>query len=359
MNHILKFSIILIVITACHREKTDFIGPAYISAPAGFAVTNFTSSSTSINLFSPASKVSFNATFSSTVSWILTITGQQSGAVSTITGTSNGLSNLEWKGVQNNIYFFRKGENVTVTLSFYGNIYTASSSSIHLLGVPNFPSIGLFSQYGDFEIPSQVLPYYATPNNHYSSFWASFNFPDSIPHMAQGIDSAAVDYNGNKVHSVQGLYYYYIKGLGNQSSYVSGLQYYGALIPSSSTLPADPSQVWVNMYIYGTGDANNSVDLEYQEADAGHTTYTANQDDAWVAHLTLDHKGWKLFSIKYSDLVITSNTLFGGSGNHVMEPNRIASWDIVLIKKSNPNSPVEVYFDYPIITKGGPFIPYK
>ncbi|HWZ22437.1 MAG TPA: hypothetical protein VNW06_07260, partial [Cytophagaceae bacterium] len=129
MKQIIKFSIIAIIaigVFACHRQKADFIGPGYIDAPKGFTVTSFTTSTTSIDLSPAASAVLFNATFPATVSWVLTITGQKSGAISTLKGTSNGFTGEIWKGVQDNIYFFRKGENVTATLSFYGTTYTTS-----------------------------------------------------------------------------------------------------------------------------------------------------------------------------------------------------------------------------------------
>ena len=377
MKLIFKFSIILVVLVfaiSCHREKKDFIGPGYIEAPDGFAVTSFVSSATLVNFSTaPQKTITFDATFSSTVSWVLTITGQESGAVTTYTGTSNGFSGLKWKGAQTNVYFFRNGEDVTATLSFYGTRYTQTLAlTIAPKGAPYFKNLGVFSKGGDFEdyTIGHILVSDSTNPITYSNYgWSPFNFPTAIPNVNQWIASNAVDYKGNRVNPVEGLSYYYIKGLGNQSAFVSGMQYEPFAVPPSrnqffshiqDTLGtnASPDNIWVNIYIYGTGDPNNSVDLEYQEDDLGSSVgYNGASDDAWVAHLTLDHKGWKLFSIKYSDLVLTSNKLFGGSGNHIKEPSRLYAWDLVLIKKTNPNSPVEVYYDYPIITVGGPFKP--
>ncbi|HSZ24380.1 MAG TPA: hypothetical protein VK766_01610, partial [Cytophagaceae bacterium] len=71
------------------------------------------------------------------------------------------------------------------------------------------------------------------------------------------------------------------------------------------------------------------------------------------------HRGWQLFSCRYSDLVISPQALYGGSGNHIYEPASILSFELVLIKLVNANSPIEVYVDYPTITIGGPFVPCK
>ncbi len=359
MKLIFKFSIILfIALLACKRDKVDVLGPSYISAPKGFSVSSFTyATNTMPSVDFATDKVLFDATFSDNVSWIITITGKKSKAVHKITGTSKGFTGQQWTGKHDEVIFFRKGETATATLSFYG---TSISSSMDILvtDVPDYTTCGIFAQFGHFEDTSAVLPYYVNPssNNHYSLYYASFNFPDSIANESQGIDSVAVDYNGNLVPAAQGEKYYYIKGLGAQNVFVSGLQYKGAIFPIPD---ANPYNVWVNLLVYGTGDANASIDLEYQEADDGGINYIASIHDAWVAHITLDHVGWKLFSYRYSDLVRSSNKLFGGSGNGIQQPQNLRNFDVVLLKKSNPNSPVEVYFDYPIITMGGPFKPCK
>ena len=345
MKAVFKFSILwtiaaLLLVLACKRKDVEFIGPAYISAPEGFAVTSFTATPPSVNFTSGT--VAFNATFTHTVSWTLTITGQQSGAVYQIDGISNGLTNVVWTGVHNGAAFFRTGETATATLSFFGTSLT-SSTTVNITQAPDYTTCGQFPTGGDFEAPSQIIPFNA---------W----YPFGGANVEMGVDSVAVDYGGNPVPSVQGEKYYFIRGLGTQQVFVSGIQYGGALLPA---LPDDADNVWINMYIYGTGDPNTAIELEYQEEDFDGTAlgYSGTDDDAFVAKITADHKGWKLFSFQYSKLVPSLNANFGGSGNKIHEPDRLRSFDLILLKKSNPDSPVEVYFDYPIITVGGPFVP--
>lgn len=339
MKSILKFSILLIVLLGCQREKPEYLGPAQIYAPAGFNASNFTATPTSIDF--TTGTVTFNADFTSSVTWIITIKGKSSGAVCELRGIASSLNNAIWKGQHDGIIFFKTGEMATATLSFYGTSQTLSVD-IEIVKAANFSGCGTFPRNADMEDTAQLhFPY-----------WARFNSPGA----EQGTADNAIDYKGNVVPPVQGKFYYYIKGLGNQQVFVDGIQYIGPLTP---VLPADADKVWINMFIYGTGDANCSVDLEYQENDLDGVQpgYQGWDDDAFVAHITLDHKGWKLFSFQYSKLTPSANAEFGGSGNHIHEPNRLSSFDLVLLKKSNPNSPVEVYFDYPIITVGGPFKP--
>jgi hypothetical protein len=359
MKQISKYSLLLILIgsitlLSCKRKEVDFLGPGYISAPEGFGVTSFTATTaTPSSVDFTSDKVIFDATFTHTVTWTLTITGQKSGAVKIYRGVSNGL-NIEWKGDQGEITFFRTGEPVSATLSFFGSNLNPTNTIV-ITKAPDYTTCGQFPMYGDFENRSKVEPSYGPPIK-YSDYYASFNFPDPIPNVQQGVDSMAIDYKGNKVPAVQGEKYYFIKGKGNQSNFVSGIQYFG---PRSITLPNTPDDVWVNIYIYGTGDANGEVQLEYQESDInrGLPGYQGDTDDAFVAYISLNHKGWKLFSFRYSELTPSKNLNFGGSGNHIPEPHRLVSFNVILIKKSLPESPVEVYFDYPIITVGGPFKP--
>ncbi len=355
MKIIFKFSLALTVfvalafVLACSRQNPEYLGPAYVSAPEGFAVVSPLTSSNTNPDFNPAVATTFDATFSSSVSWTLTLTGQTSGAVRTFTGISSGFTGLEWWGDHDGVFFFRKGELVTATLSFFGTSMTAEAvAPITIVEAPNYQTCGKFSRYGDFEDETRITG----ANN-----WFPFSNPTTpIANVLQGVDSVAIDYNGNPVPSVEGKKYYYIKGKGAQATFVSGMQF--TRTSNLSGLPADANEVWVNMYIYGTGDANAGVELEYQEADFdGAPGYQGTDDDAFVARITLNHVGWKLFSFKYSDLTPSLNADFGGSGNKMHEPNRLRSWDIVVVKKTDPNSAIEVYFDYPIITVGGPFKP--
>lgn len=328
-------SVVVLSTSSCSRKDPDYIGPARAYAPSDFVVEEFTASKPSADF--TVEDIVFNAKFSHSVSWVFTIEGKISGAKRVFTGLSDHLTDVIWNGGHNDVIFFREGEPVAATLSFFGSKFT-STIDLTVTKKRDFSTYGTVALFGDFETPLKV----AQPN------WAAFNVGE------QGVDSVAVDYKGKKIKAIEGKNYYYIKGLGEQSVFVDGIQYIGRLRPK---LPADANEVWFNIYLYGTGDANTKIDIELQESDkdGGLGGYQGTDDDAFVKSITLDHKGWKLFSFKYSDTTPSANLEFGGSGNHIHESDRLMSWGLILLKQSNPDSPVEVYFDYPIITVGAPF----
>lgn len=366
MKRTFKFSLVTILfftglIIACNRKKQDMIGPAYVAAPEGFEIIDFTSSSVppaTVNFIT--TKVTFNATFSSSVTWFLTIVGQQSGAVYEVSGTGSSINSVLWGGSHTGLFFFRSGESVTATVSAFGSSVT-KSLTVNIGTRANFNTCqgGNYPRNADFETPVQVLP----PSGN----WASFNYPaGQIVNVVQGItgvddDSTQFPYdrNGQRIPAVQGKNYYFIKGLGDTPSFVSGLLY-NRVIGADSIKTRDPDELWFNVLVYGTGDPNAMMDIEFQEADLpGNNFYDPTLDDAWIYHLDLKHVGWKMFSIKYSELVRSNNPDLGGRGNQIREPHRLRQFAFVLLKKNNPNAPVEVFFDYPIFTIGGPFKPCK
>jgi len=376
MKRIVRFSTIVTVAfigvtLACSRQNPSYIGPAYIAAPDGFSTSALKPNKTSVNFPVP---VNYNATFTSTVSWILTITGQTSGAVHVIEGTSANLSNVAWSGGMDGVEFFQTGEVAVATLSFYGTSLT-TSASVTITGAANYAYCGYFAPSAGFNTPSGNIP-----NNGWNFFNKSPNpklpggspfntFLTTIVNVKQGVavsggtgdNALQSDRNGNLVVAPEGAGYYYIKGLGDQSAYVSGVGF-GTYMPQAigmytSLASYSPSDIWVNVYLYGSGDANAKAQLEFQESAGPLIAPNPVNDNYWEAYVTLNHKGWKLFSFKYSDLTVSTIKLNGGNGDGIQNPGKLWGFDVTLQKVSNPNSPVELFMDYPIITIGGPFKP--
>jgi hypothetical protein len=348
---IVCFSVLLAVTFACRRDKVDVLGPAYIMAPEGFSVTGFTTSADTVDFAAtsavyPDGPVLFSATFTHSVSWVLTIRGQKSGALHKIQGISNGLSNVSWSGIHDELAFFRKGENATATLSFFGTELT-SSVDININTAPNYRTCGIMHRSADME--GTVI----FPN------WEIINQPGVTLSTAADV----VDYSGNLIPSIQGDRYFQIKGQNTSNNiFVGGLKYTGNYAAGANSLPlsTDPNEVWINIYVYGTGDVNTTLNVELQEDDAGSPVgYQATSDDAYIASIKPTHTGWKLFSFKYSTIPVSSSAPNGGSGNKIQEPALLKYVVMAVLKEAAYDAPVEVYFDYPIITIGGPFKPCK
>lgn len=329
--------VLLCLLSACKRDDS-ILGPPFITAPEGFAVLSFTSSIPAVDFTAEAT--TFDATFSHTVSWVMTVRGDESGALREYRGTSQQLSRT-WEGRHDGVAFFKTGETVTATLSFMGTKLT-SAIAVTVNEARDYTSYGTMPVGGDFEDPSLV---------NFDNGWMAFNLAN------QGRGSYIEDLNGNIVKPVQGDYYYYLRDVPAQDAqFIDGIRYDGDLLPE---IPADPSNVWVNIYVYGTGRNNVQFNFEFKEDDfdSSNPGYSDTEDDAMVATIFPTHTGWRLYSFRYSSLNVSAAPQFGGSGNGIHEPDRIVSVQFGLLKTGDTQSQAEVYFDFPIITIGGPFDP--
>lgn len=340
----------LMIFLSCEREDLGFIGPSTISPAEGFEVQSFTASADSIDL--EDNDLLINATFNQTVTWNLTITGQTSSAIWTRTGLSNTINNLSWSGGHVGTQFFRTGETVIITVSFMASTIN-SELTVVIDQAHIFDEQGLLPTYADFEgIDESAMVY---------PYWVIFS-PISGYDVEQGIGSSVVSYSGEVVKPNQGDQYFYMRGLGspNDPGFVSGVQCYidEAGYPN---LPSDADNVWINVYVWGSGNTNARLDMELQEDDTLSVlpSYKGWDDDNYVATMNLGHYGWKLFSFKYSDLATNIYEDLGNKGNKIHEPQRLKNLVFILIKDRDQTQVSEAYFDYPIFTIGGPFDPNK
>src|SRR5690554_631817 len=114
----------MLINAGCKRtlKNEEFFGPEYMPAPEGFYVESDALNASTVNVNFGVSEVIFSSSLSHVVTWTITITGAQSGAVKQITSLSDNINadNATWKGGSSNIYFFKKGEVATAVLSFLG-----------------------------------------------------------------------------------------------------------------------------------------------------------------------------------------------------------------------------------------------
>ncbi len=333
------------IFLSCDREKLDFIGPSTISPTDGFEVQSFTASNDSVDLEN--NTLLINASFNQAVTWTITITGQTSGATWSRTGLSSDITNLTWYGGHSGIQFFRTGENVTITVSFMASTIQ-SNLTVYIEQAHEFDELGLLPTYANFEgidESAMVHPY-----------WVIFP-PISGYDVEQGLGSAVVSYSGEVVRPNQGDQYFYMRGLGSASDpgFVSGTQCYIADAGYPS-LPSDADEVWINVYVWGSGNPNARLDMELQEDDTLSVlpSYKGWDDDNYIATMRLNHYGWKLFSFKYADLETNIYENLGDKGNKKHEPHRLQNLVFILIKDQDQTMVSEAYFDYPIFTVGGP-----
>ncbi|MDA9325530.1 hypothetical protein N9Q36_02305, partial [Flavobacteriales bacterium] len=127
-------------------------------------------------------------------------------------------------------------------------------------------------------------------------------------------------------------------------------------------LSADPDNVFFNMMIYGdstlspTNEANSLFKLEFYEDENQDDYYNPNNEDRLDYEFHVDWNGWKMISIRYSDLILATDPSGGGTGgNAIREPNKIIKIRTLLL--ANPTSGfAKADVDYLIWSEGSPIL---
>jgi len=120
---------------------------------------------------------------------------------------------------------------------------------------------------------------------------------------------------------------------------------------------AHPDSLWLNIYIYGTGDVTSQFHWNIEEDDNGDHVHYDTSEDVYTYDFTTNHTGWKLFSVPYSDFVTAASPKNGGKGNHIQQPQQITAFGMQVLS-SPPGQTCKVIVDYPTITLGRPYNPH-
>lgn len=325
------------------------MGPVVRPAPDGFFVQdNIFKADKDVADFT-SSNLIFSSSFSHEVSWTILIKGLKSGAVKEIKGTSSGLNayNSTWNGNSSGIFFFRKDEICIAELRFMG-------SELILR---------------DTVVISHPILYDRKEING-----VKHNLIDDFEGNGVPIAAASKDaYDRNvtmtmDTFSMQGLKGYRMAGFDlNKNSWSGGITHNTLLeMKTTARVPetSDPDNLYVNLYVYGSGKPNSAIQIKLYEVDSDDDfnkvpSYTYRQDvnDAWIMDIPVTWKGWKLVSKKYSQFTVARDPALGGNGNKIKQPNRITGMGISLLSLPDPGSDTEVIIDYVILTEGGVFVP--
>jgi hypothetical protein len=332
----LKFIVALIVLgitfSACRKDAPKFDGPSLEELNGGFSILDpFYVSRDSVD-FSSGETVYFTCGMSKTSNWKIKITGQTSGAVKEITGTSKtiALNDAIWSGSTSQLPMFRN-EICAIQLTFIGESDTIVDQ-VKITGVKSNSGYVI----ADFE-------------NGLNSGWTSF--------IQQG---ANMDFQIKTDNfAPQGDDYLNMAGTVNWD-WLIGLINFKASADGFVTFPLNPNgnNLYFNAMVYGEPGLLNSIVLfQFQEDENGDGTFTASSDDQYDVEIKVDWVGWKLISIKYSDLVtLVNGAPSSPNGNQQHNPDKIKQ--INMLHLANPLSgPAKTKLDYIIFTENGPLNP--
>ena len=249
----------------------------------------------------------FTAKFSKIVDWKISIRGLNSGAKKVILGKSNEInaSNSMWRGEVTYLPFF-VDESCEVKLTFPSHTDTIIDSLI--INEPKIYGNGTEVIIADFE---------AGWNPNFGEFFNSG--------MVRKIESPGAG---------QGLRYMVQESAPNGCPWdwlIGYVDYYFDYWLQPQVLNPNPDQVYFNIMIKGDStlspdNAPNSLfKIEFREDEDQNGYWSQSEEEMLFYEFLVDWNGWKMISLKYSDLEISSDPNMGGNGNKIREPNKISN----------------------------------
>jgi hypothetical protein len=333
MKNYLLLIILGWTLLACRKEEaTKFDGPSLEDLNGAFVIINGLQASQDSVDFATGESVYFTAEVSKISPWKITITGQTSGAVKEITGLSSTIdvSKSLWNGSTTKFPIF-KSEMCKVDLTF-----TNEPDTLTVYVKVLAPKLNAGFLISDFE-------------SGFNSGWTSF------AQLGANMDFQI----RSDVSAPEGESYYNMAGTVDWD-WLIGLVNFKASAYGAPTFPlsSNPNNVYFNVMLYGEpGLTNTLVLFQFEEDENGDGAFTSTSEDMYSLQVTVDWVGWKMVSVKYSDipcLVNGSPAAPNGEGTH--QSNKIRT--INMLHLANPNSGfAKAKLDYMIFTENAPLNP--
>jgi hypothetical protein len=330
---IILLSFIMATSISCRKNKTTFDGPSITDIYSSFKVlAPFKADRDSVN-FTNSEKVIFSAQFSKIVDWTITITGTTSRSVKTFTGSSKTIdaSNATWNGETSTFPIFGK-ENCIVKLKIK-DVVDSFTVNEKIVGAKNIPGFII----ADFE--AGLKP-----------GWVKFAQTGANMDFQVKTDTLAPE----------GKKYLNMAGTVSWDWLIGLIDFPATAYGTAKTYPliTNPDAVYFNCLIYGTSVANPSLVLfQFKEDENANGVIDANTEDEYDLEVKVDWIGWKLVSVKYSDI----NTLVNGApatpkGNGLHNPDKLGK--ISMLHLANPNDGfASAKIDLMVFTENGALQP--
>ncbi len=332
MKKLFSALILIALVVSCHKKDNTIDGPSLDNVYGTFNIITPLSKNLDSVDFSLNQTAFFTAELSKIVNWKITITGLTSGAVKEILGTSNKVdqSNSAWYG-ETTIFPVFQAENCSIQLTFDGESDTLSTT-LKIIQ----PKLNAGFLVSDFE-------------SGFNPGWSSF--------IQSGAD---MDFQiKTDAFAPQGNSYYNMAGTVNWD-WLIGYLYFGASAYGQPQFPlsGNSENVYFNLLIYGEPGMTNTLLLfQFQEDDNLNGTFSNSSEDMYSLEIPVNWAGWKLYSIKYSDIPCLVNgqpATPNGNGQH--NSDRIQQ--INMLDLANPVSGnAKTKVDYIIFTENGPLKP--
>lgn len=366
MKKLLKNTTLLIgaAILATSCSKQEQVGPDYVTVSDEFDGSGVTVSSG--NQYFPALNFipEISASWGEKVTYELKVTGLSSGAEKIYTGVDSTFKQ-DWDGLSSNIYFFRAGEKASVSLKLAG------FDSV-------FVSTDTISIDGAFSFDDKTIN--GVKYILIDGFEGNARQGFDLGQVSPDAKDEEVDFGATNTISIDGENSLRLTGIDKNNNGWSGdiyQSYLGVMCKGSvNSLAIDsgvePEDLYVNLFIYGTGAPSTTVEIKLSEIDGGDTLltrqqisdwiaagpenespYEAGDNDGWIYDIMVNWKGWKLVSVPYSQFRAANDPANGGGGDRIKESFRISGFTVSLLSFPKTGQQTEAYVDYITITLGG------
>lgn len=326
MKKYLSFILIVTVLISCRKEEADKIdGPDLYDVYGEFGILTTLSASQANVDFAGGQDVYFNCELTKIVDWELTITGQTSGSQKIISGTSKVLdeSNTLWNGSTTYFPIFR-ADTCDIMLSFEGETDTLFTTVII-----DQPKINSGFVVADFE-------------SGWNNGWSTFIQSGANMDFSIKTNGTAPQNDG----------YYNMQGTVNWD-WLIGLIDFNASAYGETTLPlsSNGDNLYFNALVYGESGLPNTLALfRFDEDENEDGSFDVQTEDQYSYEFPIDWEGWRLISIKYSDLD------GGGNGNGNFDPDKLNK--VSFLHLADPSSGfAKSGLDYIIFTENAPLQP--
>ncbi len=324
-KYLLLLSIPLVIFSCRKDDKVE--GPNIDDLLGQFAITEaFQADRDTVN-FSTGEKVVFTASFNKLTDWEIHITGETSGAHRIISGQSREIdaSNGTWIGGTTELPFF-KAENCDIEL-IIPDITDTFPEAVEIRA----PKSNEGFLISDFE------------SGIFDAGWTKF--------IQSGAD---MDWNIKNDPALSPEKDHYLNMAGTVSwDYLIGLLDFNASAYGAPTFPLSTNgdNEYFNCLIYGEAGNNESIILfQFKEDENGDGTFNETNEDMYAWEIKVNWTGWKLMSIKYSDLTALENGQpVTPKGNGIHNPDKLGI--LSLLDLANPaNGFASTKIDYLIFT---------
>lgn len=330
---IILLAVVFVSFQSCRKDKDIFDGPSISETYSTFKIIEaFKVDKASVD-FNAGEKVTFSASFNKPVNWEIIVTGKVSKAVKKFSGNGKTINatNALWNG-STTIYPIFRIENCEAKLVIK-DVVDTFKLNVNIVQPKKIEGLVI----ADYE-------------NGLNSAWTKFIQSGANMDFKVKTDSVAP----------QGLKYLNMAGTVNWDYLIGLIDYPATAYGANPTMPLEtnPENVYFNCMIYGVPNTNqSSVLFQFKEDENADGTFSANTEDEYDYEIKVDWEGWKLVSIKYSDIA----TLVNGApatpkGNALHNPNKIGK--ISMLHLANPNDGfASTKIDMIIFTSAKPFEP--